>query len=395
MIRVVAIAVFSIALWLPLFQRQSSFFAENKLSGIEENTLKPDFSLQSFWDGEFQKKYQSWFNENVGFRGALIRSENQLNLSFFKDISSRSPSRINLGQAGYLFERSYLQSYQQPDSTRNEKLLTIVERTKKLQELLSQRGIAFLLLISPSKAELYPEKLPRYIAEAVRNPQSDYTVFTEALQAVGVHTLDGYALLKSIKDSTGYPVFPKSGTHWSYYATCLVTNRMVELLEQQLKEKLIKVDCSNLVWSDQPRLHDKDLAELINVWDPSSTFERLPYPRSKSIRSGGEFRPKIIIVGSSFIWPILHYLDRHKIFVRRDFYYYFRTNHSSPPPKQTPIDPASLDWEQKVFSRKAIIIEINQAALSQTGFGFIEHALAALEGQALRPDTATAGTVKN
>jgi hypothetical protein len=375
LIRSTFLASLFIALAAPLLQRELDLFQESELRGIEESTKLPELSLRSFWDGEFQKNYQSWFNENIGFRGALIRTENQLNFSLFRDISSRSPSKISLGKEDYLFERSYLQAYKEADSIRDEDLRNLAVRLKRLQDRLSARGIAFLLLISPSKPELYSDKLPRHIALRGEELKTDYKTFLQELTANGVRTLDAPRLLSAERAATGYPVFPKSGTHWSYYASCLITNLILKEIEEQLQKKLIKIDCSSLEWDDRPRLHDKDLAELINVWDPSPTFEKMPYPRSRSVRDGSEERPKAIIIGSSFVWPLLYYFDRHKIFSRRDFYYYFKTNHTWPPKAPVPIDPQTIDWEGKVFSRKAIVIEINQAVVNQAGFGFIDQAL--------------------
>jgi len=85
---------------------------------------------------------------------------------------------------------------------------------------------------------------------------------------------------------------------------------------------------------------------------------------------------------------VLELLDKFEIYEKRDFYYYFHDKASYPPSnkrrKNEPlglqdIDKSKLNWDAKVFSRDAVIIEINQSNVDRTGFGFVERALAELK----------------
>src|SRR5262245_38172000 len=61
-----------------------------KLGGVEKIAKLPLFNANSFFSGEYQERFEKWLNSHLGFRGALIRTDNQLNLSFFGFTSGRT-----------------------------------------------------------------------------------------------------------------------------------------------------------------------------------------------------------------------------------------------------------------------------------------------------------------
>ncbi len=362
-------------LLLPALQLQYRFVREFDLFGVEEKAQSPSLSWPTWWSGKFQEKFDSWFSEKVGFRTYFIRSENELNLALFGDISSRSPSKIILGRDNYLYERGYISAALKPIKVGKAKLERSADKLKRLQSLLAARGIAFTLLISPNKANIYADHLPeRYRLPDPTSP-TDRAYFIQFLEERGVNYLDGSEIASQIRQG-GLESFAKSGTHWSYATACLVSSRILADFEKQLGKNLVNIDCSDMSNVHQPKNHDTDLANLTNIWSPERYFlDPIPYPRSFGVRDGSEFRPKIIIVGSSFIWPVLYYFDRHKAFWKRSFFYYFRTDFKAPKVSRDNIDRAKLDWESRVFSRNLILLEINESALGQLGWGFVEDAL--------------------
>ena len=72
------------------------------------------------------------------------------------------------------------------------------------------------------------------------------------------------------------------------------------------------------------------------------------------------------------------FLKKYNFYSVLDFAYYFNSNIKYPEMKKTPIVREKFNWRKKVLNRDAVFIEINESAIPQIGFGFIEAALSGL-----------------
>jgi hypothetical protein len=77
---------------------------------------------------------------------------------------------------------------------------------------------------------------------------------------------------------------------------------------------------------------------------------------------------------------MLRIADKRKIFSFRDLFYYFRRSDQVPRGRKfEPLDMGKFDWEKEVLANDMIIIEANEAAIGNLGFGFVQAALNYLE----------------
>lgn len=363
-------------IFAPLWQMKYAFVAERRLMGVESKESFPKTSFSSFWKGEYQEGLERWFSENIGFRNALVRTDNQLNYSVFGTVSSSYRSPMVVGKDNYLYERLYIDSLNAEPRIPMAKLREIASSLELLQQRLKNRKIGFLVLLSPSKAATYPEFIPKAQRKWEKNVSRDYDNFVALLEEREVNYFDGPALVRRLKSESKYPVFSKGGTHWSGFASCYVASGIIKSLENILGRSFININCEPVLERTTAAPYDKDLALLLNIWSLKPFSEqRLGYPQSSGVKLQSSTRPNVVIVGDSFLWTVLNYFDKHRIFKNRAFYYYFKTNYSYPKGVKVPIDREALDWENYVFSKDAIIVEINEAAIEQIGFGFIEDAL--------------------
>ncbi|MGC4091006.1 MAG: hypothetical protein QM756_24655 [Polyangiaceae bacterium] len=58
------------------------------LVGGGDAVAPPELSWQRVWSGAFQQEFEAWFEQELAFRSALVRSENTLNLVLFHEISA-------------------------------------------------------------------------------------------------------------------------------------------------------------------------------------------------------------------------------------------------------------------------------------------------------------------
>lgn len=159
---------------------------------------------------------------------------------------------------------------------------------------------------------------------------------------------------------------------------------MMALLEQASGKQLRQIDCSKVGVSDKPRLTDKDLAELANLWSIEPFFEQLGYPSAVKSSRENERRPRIVFVGSSFLWTVLHYVKKFKITEDYRMLYYYQTLHRQRGGK-LPIDRAVLDFAGVLDGVDAVVIEANEAAIEGAGYGFIHDTIRHLRN--LKPET--------
>ena len=343
------------------------------LNGETSEKERPTLSLQDFMAGKYQDTLQSWFEDKLGFRGELVKSENQLNLDVFGEIASESERKIVLGKNGHLYEKFYIDDwngYYLQDKHYAE-LNNKVQQLKKLQLALEERGKKLLILLSPSKATVYPEFIPeKYIRPDRADRTNRHQEIVPLLESNAVSFFDATAFLIKVKEESELPLFAKGGTHWNYYAACLVSAEVARTLS------LSPMSCDPVTFSTQPRGSDNDLKELINVWRADFTEEAIPYPTIQSTPKSPEKRQRVLMVGDSFAWALLDTMDEANLFERIDFFYYFKRLTIFPRVgADEPVERESLDWEKLFEEHDIFIIESMPAALGELGYEFIEEAL--------------------
>ncbi len=350
------------------------------LSGAEKKAVPGVPAVSDVITGKFQNSIETWLKQNIGFRGTFVKTDNQINFSIFNEFSRSHPRKILLGKDKQLFEEHYIDAFNKKNSQPASTLQKKADALKELQEKLAARNVKFLLLVSPSKATIYPEYLPeKYILRHAVSKKDNYQIIMPMLKQNGVNVLDGRELFLEMKKNGIPQLFPSSGSHWSLYGGYLFGTRLIVKMEQLLGRHLVHMPAKKLIPSREPMGLDKDVARLGNLLFTRSLFTEYIYPETYPGAQAGSYRPDILMLGDSFCWNIIPYLESNKVFSRLNFYYYFNTDHSFPDKKHAPIDRTRVNWNRDVFNRDIILIEINEIALEEVGYGFLETALSALD----------------
>jgi alginate O-acetyltransferase complex protein AlgJ len=351
-------------------------FKDMILSGAEKKEAIQKPSLSDIFKGKFQISVEQWLKQNIGFRGFFVKLDNQINYSMFSEFSRNHPRKIILGKNKYLYEEPYIDSYNRINPIPLKDLENTAASLKMLQDRLLKRNVRVLLMITPSKATIYPEYIPeRYILRDNLSRQDNYETLLPILKKNGIHFIDGRQMFLDLKHESVPSLFTSSGSHWSLYGGYLFTARLMERIEQLLGKRLVHIKCRRVIPSREPIELDKDIARLGNILFTRALFTEYIYPETYPDAPAGSYRPNILMVGTSFCWNIIPYLESSRVFSRFDFYYYFNTDYTYPGKIQRHIDRDRVDWEREIFTRDIILIETNEISLSECGFGFIETAL--------------------
>ena len=365
-----------IILIAPVAETQLEFFEPQKLLGYTIDTIKSEITIQNWFSGKLQTYIENKFNENLGFRGHMIKAENQLNFELFREISSGTRAKIILGKNNYLYEKAYIDAFNAVDSIHIEEIEKKVLDLKKLQKKSEQFGAAFVVLIAPSKASVYPEYIPeKHVLEKNEDTKTNYEHLAQLLGKHHINHFDSHAFLVEKKETQEYELFARGGTHWNYYAACLVAEDFTIMLERISNKNLVNVSCDSTAVDNTSVGTDRDLTDLTNLWNDSSIDGRIAHPLFNVKAQEEEYRPDILFVGDSFMHTILAIMEHGPMYKSRELYYYYNTVHSRPENTESTIDRTAINWEKDVFSKDIIVIEVSETGIPELGFGFVEDAI--------------------
>jgi hypothetical protein len=205
--------LFLILISLPLLD---GFFKISQAAPLNEKRKladKPHFSLRDPFG--YAKDFESYFNDNFGFRGQLVYCHNLIQVA----VLGTSPlAKVVIGRDGWLFlgretkfrdEIKYFRSVKLFTGAELERWRTIL---RQRWQWLQQRGIVYIFMVIPNKSTIYPEYLPRSIRKV--NQQSRLDQLLAALrQDADFPVLDFREILSREKSKS--LVFYRTDTHWT------------------------------------------------------------------------------------------------------------------------------------------------------------------------------------
>jgi len=375
------IGIFYLLTLLPSVQMFFSPFPKKSISGIgriDRRVPKP--STERIFSGKFQKSMENWFTKNTGFWGVFVRTENQINVSLFKQASTTYGNEVVLGKDKTLYRHKYLSDYNRKNLVSLDKLESRARNLKTLQDLLAKRGVPLLFMIAPTKPSFHTPQIPsEHQVLKQRKQGRNYDHFVKLLKQYKVEYLDARKYFLDRLEDYPHGVFAKTGSHWNDIAICDMSRVLLANLEKRIKKNLIDFSCRPIKIKENPLATDTDLLMLLNVWNKKPLLSPVPYPKTKVIKSGGEYYPDLLFVGDSFLFGILRFFDFHKVYRKRNLFFYYRTNMEFPSMRRDVIQRAHINWERDIFSKDAIIVEINESEVQFAGYNFVQDAIEALD----------------
>jgi hypothetical protein len=214
----IPVLAFFALLCIPTVQ---AVFAPIPLPAADENRKlapAPDFMRQNLHTALVATK--RWIEDRYGFRSLLIQMKTQIDYSLFD-----TSARLHLGKDGFLFYRSVLDDERfVVDSYLRAYMTDVLTGVVRLRDELARRDKHLIVLVSPSKEMLYPDKLP---AHTPRMPApSQVEVLRAGLRQIsGITFIDPVARLRELRATR--PVFFKTDAHWTAPAAYEVGRTLV------------------------------------------------------------------------------------------------------------------------------------------------------------------------
>ena len=375
----IAAILFSLFLVLPPFQMATGWPPDYPLAGVETPATRPTVDVRAWWNGTMQSEFDAWINPRIGLRGMFVRTVNQINYGLFRELPKRSGTQVLLGRDGMLYEKVYVDAYNANGKHPAWELANISSSVKRLQDRLAQDGIALLLVIAPSKAEIYPEHLPESADVAGRPARrSNYQNFIEHLRRDGVNLVDAHELFLRWKAEPGAPrLFSNGGTHWNEYGAARIVAEVIGRLRELTGKDLPTVEIAGAITNRTIVGEDNDLGKLVNLWSARLLAGPQVHPVAE-VRPG-QHVPDLLFIGDSFVFTLTNFMDRHGLYRKRNTYYYYNREYFWPEAPNAPLDKRSLDLLAELQGRDAVVIEVGEYWLPRVGFGFVRDLLRAYD----------------
>ena len=356
-----------------LLQSFTHIVKMNPLKGFDKEEQPPvELSFKTYYDGSYQDYLTEHAKRNTGFREFFIRNYNQVAYSCFNKITNKN---IVKGRDQELYLKMYLneatgvtfkQHFADVDEAKAEAQKN-VEETLRLIDTLHQHGKAFLFVFAPTKPAVYPDKLPSYY----KNHLTDFSLeeyYIQLFKENHIPHIDFYHYFQDIRDTFPYPLYPRTGTHWSEATIPYVADSVLKKLAEITGYKLPSVHYIDDNLSTDYSVQDGELEASMNLLFPLNK-PAIPRPVFELTDTVGTDKPNLLVVADSYFTQL-----RNSTFIEAfdawEFWVYNRDVQSSNPQHQWKQLDQLLDAD-KVLDNADIVMAVFTAPMYYTYmFGF-------------------------
>lgn len=349
-----------VILFLPLLNGFLVFTKEPSLAGVYPKAASVALTQENWHNRAFQKNAELYFNLNFGYRNTLMRLRYQWMYSAYG--TSRLYAFLK-GKNDYLFQSTYTAEDLGESYVGDEIIDTMFQKMIFINREMKKMNKAFVVMIAPSKTHYHPEHLPeQYIPTP--DVKTNYKAYTNGLKKHNIAHLNLNDLFIAMKDTTTYPLFPKTGIHWSTYGAAILADTIVNYWEGIFNRDMAEVYWDSITVTRELRDDDWDIEWTMNLMYYLPNIP-MAYPHVK-INDKNKFKPKILTIGDSFFWRYYHWKMMHKIYDNSQFWYYNREVY----PGRKPV--GQFDLMNMFPSLDGICIFINPSQMNRFSWGLVD-----------------------
>ena len=355
LIKRVLLVILMTTLSLPVIQRQFNLIKEKPLQGsfhtVSAN-LRDSLTVVAWFNGNLQREADQDADGKLGFRNSLIRLHNQIDYSFFKKINAEG---VVCGKKNELFEEDYIKAFLGDFFVGEKVWKDKARKLKAIQDTLSKLNKDLVVIFEPGKGTVYSDRFPENYKGKLKDV-SNNDVFLSELKLNNVHVLDLNAYFVQLREKDPNRIFPRGGTHWSYYGAARAADTSLRYLKQLTNRQIPLFTIPKVVRCEEPRHPDADIWLAMNMIQSAPTDNLV----SPVIKFETEVKPDtdVLVVGDSFYFNWLSDSIMFKAFRNCDFWYYNKHNWSREGAEVAVV--SDLNWQQEIMKRDLIIIMITE-----------------------------------
>lgn len=354
-------------------QERTSVFKLKPLNGVYVDVPTPEFTMKSFSSGTYQANLEKHLRYHFGFREVLIRLYNQYAWDFFHKTTNQT---IKLGLEDWIYGKreydnyfvSYMYNITLDRSVMKAKFDREAARLYKVQRILDEYDVFLFMTLLPGKEFVYPEYLPEYKG-TLKEPFHAIEYYPEVFDSLGVRYIDVLQIFKDKKAEVDYPLYPKTGGHWSLVASAMAFDTIMRYVEHESGMNLRNIQIGD-VHPGETVTPDNDLENLLNLFRPIQPNQNY-YADTQVILDSTASKPEFILIGDSYFWNWTKSVPLGSIFSQYYYWYYNSTVHFNPRGTHT----SELDILKEILNVKIIDLSYSPVQLYVFSNGFLPKAL--------------------
>ncbi|MFL5764794.1 MAG: alginate O-acetyltransferase AlgX-related protein [Bacteroidia bacterium] len=363
-------ALLTVLLSLPLFQLTFPFIKEAQLLGVAPAPDLPKFSVESWYNEQYQKSFASVLEQRIGFHPAFVRIHNQINYSLF---SYSDAGDVVIGKDGYIYLKPYVQALTGDQFIGTNTIRLQTEKLKVIQAQLKKRGIDFFVVLAPGKGSFYSEYIPDDLKARPHSDTTNYDQWKKYFEQSRINYLDLRSYFAELKKQEKYPLFSKTGVHWSEYGCYKAGEKLVAYIGSLRKIELPKIELKGVkkVLMSGNKSTDYDAASLMNIYGTvghaPAALPELSYTSTKN-----SIRPRFLCISDSYFAGISNTGIPSNVF--SDYHNWLYFDRVFPESYLDEKHVADLNIKKELEKQDIVCILCTDASLGVFPFGFADAA---------------------
>lgn len=349
-------------LLLPWLEQNEHLFEPKPLGGAQPQTENVPFSIDKWKTAAFQVGQEAYIKDHFGLRPFMVRFYNEVFDRLFGEFQAKG---VVQGKDGYLFEENYLLAASGQDYLGAISINALVGQLALVQQDLQKRGKQLMVCLAPGKGTFYAEQMPagyKWNGSTGRN----HPDFVRALQQEQIPLFDVQTWFMQMKSNAPYPLFPKTGIHWSSYGEYLVADSLIRQIAKLTAKPLPTLRLTSIEQDEQPRDRDDDIELGMNLLRNLPDF-KMAYPQFKIVPvRASKKQPKVLVIGDSFFYGMYNWGMMNHVFIDGEFWYY---NHERlVPNKPTTYIEDMKNYAVELQKFDVVVLLLTEANLPRFGF---------------------------
>jgi hypothetical protein len=330
----------------------------------------PDFftalNFQSWFNGFAQECAETNLRTGTPIGKKFLSLKAELDFTLFKKVSLEN---YIIGKNDAFVSEDGIYVYLGRSFAGTEAIAEKLRKVKVIQDTLKRKGIDIVLCFAPTKEyfladEVIPDKYLTY----QKQEKNDYSEYVRISRAQHLNYMDLNRIMQNFRMQYSYPLYPQYGTHWSYFAECLVADTVIKYLEMLTKRPFPHLVSNRLDYPEKPRGRDNDGS--LNVYLNRESIP-LAYPALDIYEPPNTPHTKVLGVADSYYRGFGYLRVTEHCFNYGDYWYYYNSVNPGPYGKNEVWE---YDLKKKIEENRVIIIMDCSANLRNFGHGFIEDA---------------------
>lgn len=347
------------------------------LAGSFEEKARPALSGPDFLSKKFQSQLSTYLDSTFALRAVFIRFRNQIQRTVFGKIHGK---KIVEGTDGYFYENDHVAAYLGTDFKEPAQTIHLIQRLRRVQDLLQQRQKTLLVILAPGKARIYPEHIP--VDSPAPSEANYYNLLRREMQSQRVHHFDAIAYLKETMKDAPATFYPRAGTHWSVWGAAHVWQQVVNRTRDVSGRPIPSFTFHRGATTRLPRSDttDSDLFDSMNLlWDlpwGHYVYPEVDRPKTDAVRKPPA---SLLAIGDSFYQTFFAFGGPQAVFPSSEFRFYNKIVFPGDGSPSRKSDEAPL--ADAIERADVIFLLVSEVNFKWFGYGFVEEAEQILEAR--------------